>query len=215
MDDARKTAKKGIRRFTKAEIRKRYKDKHRAELNKKRTEKRRLDAAIKLASGKLVKPHQYRLHLFIPRISANERYKTNEKYRNAAKKRARKRAILKREEVNAYKQTWSKNKQANDPVYKLSVVIRRRVSMAFKAKKYTKQSSCHSLLGCDYAVARAHIENMFKDGMTWENHGLWHIDHIVPIASATSYEELVSLFNYKNLQPLWAKENMSKGRKIL
>ncbi len=53
--------------------------------------------------------------------------------------------------------------------------------------------------------------------MSWDNHTKygWHIDHIIPLASAKTEEELKSLCHYTNLQPLWAKENLSKGAKII
>ncbi len=68
-------------------------------------------------------------------------------------------------------------------------------------------------------IAREHLEKQFKEGMTWENHGLygWHIDHIIPCASfdLTDLEQQKKCFHYTNLQPLWAKENLIKGVKIL
>jgi len=53
--------------------------------------------------------------------------------------------------------------------------------------------------------------------MTWDNYGKWHVDHIFPVSKAdlTNEEELKKVCNYGNLQPLWAKENMSKGSKII
>ena len=71
------------------------------------------------------------------------------------------------------------------------------------------------MLGADYETAFNHIESRFKDGMTWDNQGEWHIDHIVPLASATTEEELIKLCHYTNLQPLWAEDNLKKGDKIL
>jgi hypothetical protein len=61
-----------------------------------------------------------------------------------------------------------------------------------------------------------HIEGKFKDGMNWDNHTRdgWHIDHIIPLSSAKSVEELESLCHYTNLQPLWAKENIIKSNKL-
>lgn len=71
------------------------------------------------------------------------------------------------------------------------------------------------LLGCPLDVAKNHIEKQFKDGMTWDNHGEWHIDHIKPCASydLNIPEEQKKCFHYTNLQPLWANENLSKSDK--
>jgi hypothetical protein len=59
------------------------------------------------------------------------------------------------------------------------------------------------------------MENKFTEGMSWDNQGKWHIDHIIPLSSANSEEEIYKLFHYTNLQPLWAKDNLSKHNKIL
>ena len=62
-----------------------------------------------------------------------------------------------------------------------------------------------------------YIEKQFLDGMTWNNYGLktWHIDHIKPISkyNLTDPEDIKNAFNYKNLQPLWASDNLSKSNK--
>jgi hypothetical protein len=64
--------------------------------------------------------------------------------------------------------------------------------------------------------AKLHIEKQFKPGMNWLNHSLhgWHIDHIIPMASATTEEEVIKLNHYTNLQPLWASENIKKSNKM-
>ena len=53
--------------------------------------------------------------------------------------------------------------------------------------------------------------------MTFDNHGLhgWHIDHITPLSTATTEEEIIKLCHYTNLQPLWAEDNLAKSNKIL
>jgi hypothetical protein len=83
--------------------------------------------------------------------------------------------------------------------------------MAFKKLKYSRKSSVRQLLGADFEVVRAHLEETFKEGMSWSNHGLWHIDHRKPLAGAADEDTLRQLFHYKNLQALWATENLSKG----
>ena len=51
--------------------------------------------------------------------------------------------------------------------------------------------------------------------MSWDNYGIWEIDHIIPLATATTKESVLILNHYTNLQPLWAKDNMIKSDKII
>lgn len=50
--------------------------------------------------------------------------------------------------------------------------------------------------------------------MTLDNYGEWHLDHIIPISSAKTEEEVIKLNHYTNFQPLWAEDNWNKGNKI-
>ena len=67
------------------------------------------------------------------------------------------------------------------------------------------------MLGCSWEELKTHIENQFTEGMSWDRLSEIHIDHIIPLASATTEEDLIKLAHYTNLQPLWAKDNISKG----
>jgi len=71
------------------------------------------------------------------------------------------------------------------------------------------------MLGCSIKEWRDYLENQFQEGMSWENYGEWHIDHIKPVSSfdLEKEEERMKAFNYTNTQPLWADENLSKGAK--
>lgn len=97
-----------------------------------------------------------------------------------------------------------------DPIYKLRHLLRTRTLKAFKSISANKPDKTHILLGSNYLTIKEHIEKQFKDGMTWENHGKWHIDHIIPLGSTKDPEKLKSLCHYTNLQPLWAKDNLAK-----
>lgn len=97
----------------------------------------------------------------------------------------------------------------------LACLISRRLHHALSRNTYTKKSRTCEILGCAYADLVNHLESQFKDGMSWENRGKWHIDHKIPLASAKTEEELLKLCHYTNLQPLWAFDNLSKGSKIL
>jgi len=69
-------------------------------------------------------------------------------------------------------------------------------------------------LGCTIEEFIAHIEGEFVDGMTWENHGEWHIDHIKPLgAKGLTEEEIIERLEFTNTQPLWAFDNRTKGNK--
>ena len=111
---------------------------------------------------------------------------------------------------------YERNKLKTDPTFKLKCKLRGRLRDALKRYKNHAGASIGKLLGCSYQHAREHIESLFKPGMSWDNHGLWHIDHIKPLASFDLHdsEQLRIACHYTNLQPLWASENMSKGAKI-
>jgi hypothetical protein len=120
-----------------------------------------------------------------------------------------------RERLNRIKREYRKNKRNQDPVFRLKGRIRARLLYAIKSKNYDKKYSTIEYLGCSYKFYKDYLQNRFKDGMSWDNHGEWHIDHIIPLSSANTEEELIKLFHYTNTQPLWASENQSKGSKIL
>ena len=94
-------------------------------------------------------------------------------------------------------------------------IMRQCIRHSFKRKGYTKKSRSYIILGEEWDFVKSYIENLFQDGMTWDNHGEWHIDHIIPISSGTTEDEVVRLCHYTNLQPLWAKDNRLKSNKIL
>jgi len=106
--------------------------------------------------------------------------------------------------------------QRNRERYDFSYAIRVRMRRAITQQRGIKCQSSLLLLGCSIAECRKYIENKFLPGMTWENYGDWHIDHIQPCASfdLTLPEEQKKCFHYTNLQPLWEFDNLSKGAKI-
>ena len=124
-----------------------------------------------------------------------------------------------------YKQAnkrYRNRRYKNNTEYKITVCIRSRLLSAIKQN--TKAGSAIKELGCSIKELKLYLESKFYDNpetgesMSWKNHTQegWHIDHIKPLASfdLTNYEELKKACHYTNLQPLWAKENRSKGDKI-
>ena len=107
-----------------------------------------------------------------------------------------------------------RNRKKTNPLFKLKCNLRARTYLAFKSKGYKKESKTAKTLGASYKIVKKHLERQFTDGMNWENYGEWHVDHIIPLASANTKDELINLCHFRNLQPLWAADNLSKGCRI-
>lgn len=104
-----------------------------------------------------------------------------------------------------------------DILFKLKCTLRSRLGQILRNNtKVNKPGKFIDYIGCSSLELKNHIEKQFKRGMNWGNHSSrgWHIDHIIPLCSAKTTEELYKLCNYNNLQPLWWKENISKGGKF-
>lgn len=117
-------------------------------------------------------------------------------------------------EKNRPKRTqYVNNRRNSDPLFKLVMSMRSRMNLFIKRSKFNKNARTFKLIGCAPSELRDHLQKQFKLGMNWKNHGEWHIDHIKPLSSAKSEEEMNKLFHYSNLQPLWALENLKKRDK--
>jgi hypothetical protein len=114
----------------------------------------------------------------------------------------------KRERRRAYHRQRLKN--LKDPVIKLKMRMRSIISKKFARKGFKKNNKAEAILGCSFSFFKAYIEARFKEGMSWENYGQWHFDHIIPMATAKTENEVMELNKYTNFQPLWAHENMMK-----
>jgi hypothetical protein len=101
-----------------------------------------------------------------------------------------------------------------DPKNIVSDRVRRRINGAFTAYGYKKTSRTAEIIGCSCEELKLHIESKFQLGMTWENRDQWHIDHIIPLATAKTEEDVIRLNHYTNLQPLWAADNLRKSDKL-
>jgi len=109
---------------------------------------------------------------------------------------------------------YRNNKRKTDVIFSLITRIRSRLLYAFRAKGYKKQTKTHETLGCTWAELKLHIERQFLPGMTWENRAKWHIDHIIPLATAKTEEDVVKLNHHTNLRPMWAQDNLRKSAKL-
>lgn len=118
------------------------------------------------------------------------------------------------EEYRTKANARQKRKLQTDPKFLLIRRLRNRLWYALKKKSWKKNTKFYEYIGCDLEFLKSHIESQFIPGMSWDNQGEWHIDHIIPLDSAQTEEELHKLCHYTNLQPMWAVENIKKGTKI-
>ena len=112
-----------------------------------------------------------------------------------------------------YNAKVEREKRKTDPFFSLKRKLRTRTSMAFEYRGWKKTSKTQKMLGCSWDTLKAHLEQQFLEGMSWENQSEWQVDHIIPLNAAKNEDELHPLLYYKNLQPLWAADNISKKDK--
>ncbi|MDA7495731.1 hypothetical protein OAL45_00275 [bacterium] len=115
------------------------------------------------------------------------------------------------EKINAHK----RKRYKNDENFRITTLLRSRIWKSLKSQSTKKSKRTLELVGCSRDELWEHLEKQFKDGMIRQNLGKWHVDHIKPCSlfDLTDPEQQKECFNYKNLQPLWAEENRSKGVK--
>ena len=124
-----------------------------------------------------------------------------------------KESIKKWTENNPDKVKESKLKYKQSIKSKISESVRRRIKKYITVNRINKNNKTFDIVGCSPQDLILHLEKQFKEGMSWDNYGLygWHIDHKIPLSSASTEEDLFKLCHYTNLQPLWAIDNLKKG----
>tara|TARA_R100000406_G_scaffold84165_1_gene67029 strand:- start:14 stop:991 length:978 start_codon:yes stop_codon:yes gene_type:complete len=157
-----------------------------------------------------------------PKCFWRKKFKWLDNYKKESSKQNRKQYVLvhsKSEKHKKWVKEWQK-RQPKDSNYVITNKLRKSVLHALLRGKNRKNTKTQILLGTNYKTARAHIESLFQPGMTWENHGIgwdkWHIDHIIPCSSfdLKCPVQQLACCHYKNLQPLWQKDNYEKRDKI-
>ena len=121
-----------------------------------------------------------------------------------------------REKINNVKRQNHHKKYQTDVLYKLKVNVRNRVKMFLKSKNFDLDvNRTYDIVGCSPEDLKDYLSSKFIEGMSWENYGKWHIDHIIPISSSKTKDDVYRLSHYTNLQPLWKEDNLKKGNKII
>lgn len=143
----------------------------------------------------------------------------NKKYREKNKEKINENqkiyALNNKEKINAYKREYEKNRMKIDPLFKLTKNIRNLIGTSIKRQGFAKNSKTIIILGCSFEIFKNYLESKFEPWMTWENKGNyngelnygWDVDHIIPISTAITEEDVIRLNHYTNLQPLCSKIN--------
>ncbi len=123
-------------------------------------------------------------------------------------------ASLSNQRERALRNEVAKKRFKIDPIMRLAATLRNRVNCALKAKSARKVARTMKMIGCSPRDLRVWLEIQFREGMSWDNHGDWEIDHIRPCASFNLLEKDQQLicFHFSNLQPLWKSENRKKSK---
>ena len=120
-----------------------------------------------------------------------------------------------KQERNLKRNISEKKRRNSDSLFKLKIYVRNRIGFYLKKNTVTKINNTFKIVGCSPQELKIYLEQKFIYGMSWNNQGEWHIDHIMPLSSAKTEEDLYKLCHFTNLQPMWAIDNIKKGSKIL
>ena len=186
-----------------ARANKKYYEKNPEKLKKKSTEWAKKNA-VSIKKRKRINAEHVR-------AQAMDWYRNNKEKCKESRKKWRTNNKDKHREIN---KRYKENRRKRDPLFVIKEKLRACVRASFQRLKANKQTNTEKHLGCSWQEAKMHFENLWLEGMTWENHGngpgTWNIDHIRPVCSFKDHE-LDQMNLIKNLQPLWWKENNEKS----
>lgn len=149
----------------------------------------------------------YNEHIRNHKPEVQRAYRQTEEYK-------KKRNEYKKSEKNLeYERKRSKERYYSEVNYKFKKCLRSRLKSALISKKWLKNNNLAQYLGCTIDELKVNFESKFQEGMSWEKflNGEIEIDHIIPLASVNTPEEMYKLCHYTNLNPIWQKEHVQKS----
>jgi hypothetical protein len=150
------------------------------------------------------------------KIKQEKEYYLNNKEKISERKKIY--CLNNKEKLNKKKAKYIKKRKSVDSLYKLKVNVKGLIVRSIRLKGYVKKSKSEIILGCTFQEFKAHLESKFKPWMNWNNYGNWNgdpkeinvawdIDHIIPLSTAKTEEDVIRLNHYTNLQPLCSYTN--------
>jgi len=123
--------------------------------------------------------------------------------------------LINKKDIIINNNKYTKNRKSVDNLFRLKISITNTIHNSFNRSKFSKSGRTETIIGCSFEEFKFYIESKFENWMTWMNKGLyngelnygWDIDHIIPISSAKTEEDVIRLNHYTNLQPLCSKVN--------
>jgi hypothetical protein len=177
-------------------------------------------------ADKLKQRKRRKLNGEVINVQRREAYEENKETileRNKAWRRDNWDAVAKQRRESGYNRRsqnkWYHNKGKFDLQFVISERLRGRLRRALRNGRNpnaSKKTSVMKLIGCSVEQLISHLETQFQEGMSWDNYGNWHIDHIRPCNSYDLEDpnEQEACFHFTNLQPLWGRDNILKGDKL-
>ena len=142
-------------------------------------------------------------------------YEENKEHRKVYIKEYREKNI---DKIRETKRDYERNRKSRDPLYKLISNFRTAIYQVLKECNVEKNKHYFNILQYTPEDLISHLELQFKDTMSWDNYGEWHVDHILPITYFNIVEmgdkDFMKCWSLDNLQPMWGKENIRKSNKI-
>ena len=204
----------------------------RAEHLRKWREKVKADPALRRQQAQKASDYHRRKKIENPAYAEKSKARAKRYYEKikADPERAERLRLRSREQYHARKADAQKHgaylvqsreyrrlRKLGDPEFAIKSHLRARLSDLVGCGRCKRDKSAITLTGATIEELRRHIEKQFRRGMSWDNYGAWHIDHIIPCSKfdLTDPRQQAICFNYLNLRPLWAKENLRKNNRIL
>lgn len=135
-------------------------------------------------------------------------------YRKENKEAIAKRSKIYRENNRPHTNEHRNKRYKTDPIFKIACNLRSRLYRFCISASMNKKFKTLDSTGLTATELKTYIESLFTKGMSWNNYGEWHIDHIKPLCTAKTIEDVYILNHYTNLQPLWRADNLSKGGRV-
>jgi hypothetical protein len=178
---------------------------------------------IKGSGRKFLGGREVAMKKYFSKPETKERLKRNHKKWAEENKEHLSEYIKEYRENNIYKirqikRDYERNRKARDPLYKLISNFRTAIYTVLKESNVDKYGHYFDVLEYTPEELIIHLEKQFVPDMTWDNYGIWHVDHKLPITSfdiqEMGDEEFMKCWSLDNLQPMWGEENIRKSNKL-